>query len=172
MSGLAAVLDALRRDERRLTTELLALAGRHRQEHEIHHVATDLARWSAEHDRLLRETLHHYGPADTAPPSSDPPDTAPPPAGPRETGAPPAGPREAGPMTDDAPPDLLEDLRALHLAVAGNCVYWQMLAQAAAATRDSRLTELVEHCEPQAQRQLRWTESMIKSLAAQLLTAS
>ncbi|MFH8623302.1 hypothetical protein ACH4A8_15580 [Streptomyces vietnamensis] len=162
MSRLAAVLAALDRGERRLTTELLALARRHRQEHEIHHVATDLARWSAEHDRLLSETLHHYGPADTAPPPADPRETAPSPAGPRET----------GPMTDDTPPDLLEDLRALHLAVAGNCVYWQMLAQAAAATRDPRLTELVEHCEPQAQRQLRWTESMVKSLAAQLLTAS
>ncbi|MFC8506635.1 hypothetical protein ACFU3J_05760 [Streptomyces sp. NPDC057411] len=136
MNGIAAVLDALREGERHLTAELLALARRHRQEHEIHHVATDLAHWSAGHDRLLEEALDRFAPADQARLS------------------------------------LLEDLRALHLAVAGNLVYWQMLTQAAAASRDARLTELVEHGRPHAERQLRWTETMIKNLSAQLLTVS
>ncbi|MEV6329794.1 hypothetical protein [Streptomyces sp. NPDC051909] len=57
----------------------------------------------------------------------------------------------------------------MHLAVAGNCMYWQMLAQAAEVNRDARLSELVELGRPRAQRRLRWTETVIKNLSAQIL---
>lgn len=46
-----------------------------------------------------------------------------------------------------------------------------MLAQVAQATRDERLLALAGDCHPQTLRQLRWTNTMIKILAAQLLTS-
>jgi hypothetical protein len=45
-----------------------------------------------------------------------------------------------------------------------------MLAQAAQATRDERLLAQVTDCHPQTLRQLRWTKTMIKALALQLLS--
>ncbi|MFF8375679.1 hypothetical protein ACF07V_06065 [Streptomyces sp. NPDC015661] len=61
----------------------------------------------------------------------------------------------------------------LHPAAAGNLVYWPVLALAAAATRDPRLTEPagLGPAEP-AQRRLRRTEAVIKNLAAHALTHS
>ncbi|MFI8825047.1 hypothetical protein [Streptomyces sp. NPDC053431] len=161
MNGVAVVLEALQRGERHLSAEFLAMAWHHRQEHEVHHVATDLAHWSAEHGRLLAEALDHYGPPDDHYGPTDPA----PSLSAAQDGADAPGP-------DDPGLRLLEDLRALHLAVAGNGAYWQMLSQAASATRDARLDALVSHCRPRGQRQLRWTESMIKNLSAQILTAS
>ncbi len=46
-----------------------------------------------------------------------------------------------------------------------------MLAQVAQATRDERLPALVADCHPQTLRQLRWTNTMIKILAPQLLAS-
>lgn len=66
---------------------------------------------------------------------------------------------------------LLNDLRDLHLTAARNSLHWEMLAQVAQATRDERLLALVGGCHPQTLRQLRWTNTMIKILAAQLLTS-
>lgn len=55
MSGLALVLCAAHRDETALAATLRAVAERHRVEHEVHHVAVDLAGWSDEHaERLAR----------------------------------------------------------------------------------------------------------------------
>ncbi|MFJ5730705.1 hypothetical protein [Streptomyces paradoxus] len=65
---------------------------------------------------------------------------------------------------------LLNDLRELHLAVARNSLHWEMPAQAAQAGRDDRLLALVTDCHPQKLRHLRWTNTMIKILAPQLLT--
>ncbi|GGW77921.1 hypothetical protein [Streptomyces caelestis] len=45
-----------------------------------------------------------------------------------------------------------------------------MLAQAAQATLDERLLALVTDCHPQTLRQLRWSNTMIRALAPQLLT--
>jgi hypothetical protein len=66
---------------------------------------------------------------------------------------------------------LLHDLRDLHLAAARNSLHWEMLAQAAQATRDERLLALVTDCHPQTLRQLRWTNTEIKILAPQVLTS-
>ncbi|EDY59855.1 conserved hypothetical protein [Streptomyces sviceus ATCC 29083] len=50
----------------------------------------------------------------------------------------------------EGPPGLLlpHDLRALHLAATENSLHWEMLAQAAQATRDERLLELASACHP------------------------
>jgi hypothetical protein len=51
--GIAAALRLAYRMERRVREELLRTAEAHRDEHEIHHVAVDLARWSQENcDRI------------------------------------------------------------------------------------------------------------------------
>ncbi|WP_208615393.1 hypothetical protein [Streptomyces rubellomurinus] len=68
-----------------------------------------------------------------------------------------------------AGPDLLEDLRDLHLAAAGNALRRETPAQAARAVRDEPLLALATACRPQTLRHLRWTTTMVKTLAPQLL---
>jgi hypothetical protein len=60
MTGTALTLRALHDGERDLEGDLLAAAERHRADHEIHHVLTDLARWSREHSTALAETGRAY----------------------------------------------------------------------------------------------------------------
>ncbi|MGW8366036.1 hypothetical protein ACWGK1_36510 [Streptomyces wedmorensis] len=164
MNGIALTLDALRDGERRLALDLASAADRHRAEHEVHHVATVLAQWSEEHCRRLAEAARAHG----TPPAEGPV------TGSVPTGPPPTPlPRTAGAAGD--PPDpgllLLADLRALHLGAAGNSLHWEMLTQAAHATRDRPLLELTSFCHPRTLRQMRWTESMVENLSAQLLTS-
>ncbi|MFF7946019.1 hypothetical protein [Streptomyces griseorubiginosus] len=145
--GIAHVLRALHRGERRLARDLSAAAERHAEEHEIHHVADDLAAWSREHAERLAELA--------------------------------AG--EGLRLDDDVPEPfpaegpgallLLHDLRALHLAATENSLHWEMLAQAARASRDERLLGLVSACHPQTLRQLRWSDTMVKQVSPQLLTS-
>lgn len=88
------------------------MAERHAEEHEVHHVATDLADWSREHAERLAELAASEGlRLDDDPPA---------------------------PLSDDGPSGLLllHDLRALHLAATANSLHGEMLAQAAQATRD------------------------------------
>ncbi len=49
MNGTTLVLRVLHHGEKHLAGELRLVADRHRTDHEVHHVATDLARWSEEH---------------------------------------------------------------------------------------------------------------------------
>ncbi|MFG2555715.1 hypothetical protein ACGFWF_38110 [Streptomyces sp. NPDC048581] len=160
MNGIPTVLRALYEGERALEQALLSTAERHPAEHEVHHVATDLARWSHEHaERIARgaepQGLHLSDPGPGSPSSM------------RAKTEPPA-------HTLDEPSDpdlrLLDDLRALHLAAADNSLHWEMLAQAAQATGDNRLLELSTVCHPQTLRQMRWTNTMIKTLSPQLLS--
>ncbi|GAA4877517.1 hypothetical protein [Kitasatospora terrestris] len=162
MSGITLVLKALHHGERDLEEELLKAAERHRTDHEIHHVATDIARWSHEHAARLADTGRHYG-LDLSGPADDPsPGFL---ATLREKAAEAVGRRpEPGLL-------LLHDLRDLHLAATGNSLHWEMLAQAARATTDSRLLDLATACHPQTLRQMRWTNSMIKTLSPQLITS-
>jgi hypothetical protein len=46
-----------------------------------------------------------------------------------------------------------------------------MLAQAAQATEDTRLLRLATACHPRILRQMRWTNTMLKNLAARSLTS-
>ncbi|MFJ9097179.1 hypothetical protein ACIRJM_01485 [Streptomyces sp. NPDC102405] len=147
--GIAHTLRALHHGERRLARDLVAVAERHAEEHEVHHVATDLADWSREHADRLAEHAAGEGlrlDDDTPEPSSG------------------QGEGPEGLL-------LLRDLRALHLAATENSLHWEMLAQAAQATRDERLLGLASACHPQTLRQLRWTNTLIKQLSPQLLTS-
>ncbi|GAA1416452.1 hypothetical protein GCM10009601_08410 [Streptomyces thermospinosisporus] len=165
MSGITTTLNELHDGERDLERDLLTAAERHRPEHEFHHVALDVARWSREHTERLADAgrergLDLPGPRDDAASAASAAFTAL-----RERAAAALGRRSESGLL------LLNDLRHLHLAAAGNSLYWEMLAQAAQAVRDERLLALASSCHPQTLRQMRWTNTMIKVLSPQLLTA-
>ncbi|MFG3251171.1 hypothetical protein [Streptomyces sp. NPDC048187] len=162
MNGITLTLRTLHRGERHLAHDLVTVAERHRAEHEVHHVATDLALWSREHVRRLAETSAEYGEQlDEAPD--------------RTSGGVFATLREKASEAVAHRPEpgllLLRDLRELYLAAAENSLHWEMLAQAAQASGESRLLALVSSCHPQTLRQMRWTNTMVKNLSPQLLTS-
>ncbi|AZM58386.1 MULTISPECIES: hypothetical protein [unclassified Streptomyces] len=163
MNGIGITLRTLHDGERDLEHDLLAAAERHRTEHEFHHVATDVARWSREHATRLAALGREYG-LDLPGPREHPTSGAL--AALREKASQALGRRpETGPV-------VLHDLRELHLAAVRNSLHWEMLAQAAQATRDRNLLELVSACHPQTLRQMRWTNTMIKVLSPQLLVGA
>jgi hypothetical protein len=164
MNGVEAVLAALYCGERTLEQGLLNAAQRHLADQEIHHVATDIAGWSHEHAERIAQTarsccLHLPGPHDDAA-SRRPLSVR---EGPDEPAQAPDEPAEAG-------WHLLHDLCELHLAATENSLHWEMLAQAAQATRNARLLDLATACHPQTLRQIRWTNTMVKTLSPQLLS--
>lgn len=148
--------------EGELEKDLLAAAERHHTEHGVHHVARDLARWSHEHGIRLADTARTSGLDLSGPPDHPAASVM---ATLRERTAEALGRRPEPGLR------LLHDLRALHLAASGNSVHWEMLAQAAQATRDTRLLGLASSCHPRTLRQLRWTNTMIKNFSPQLLTS-
>ncbi|MEV7181721.1 hypothetical protein [Kitasatospora sp. NPDC093679] len=160
MNGIAIILRALYDGERRMERELLAAADRHRADHEVHHVATDVARWSHEHAERIARTARHYG-LDLPGPAGEP-------------GAGPSAPVGRHPA-EQAPGTglpLLDDLCGLHLAATGNSLHWEMLARLAQAAREDRLLGLATACHPQTLRQMRWTDTVIKTLSPQLLAGA
>ncbi|MFJ8079069.1 hypothetical protein ACIQ6Y_00375 [Streptomyces sp. NPDC096205] len=158
MNGVAHTLRALYDGEQALERQLAATAERHRGDHEIHHAAIDLARWSHDHRARLARTGRLYGLDLPVPLVDGKPvrrlvrDTA-------------ARTRRAEPG-----PGLLDDLLELHLAATRTSLHWEMLAQAAQAARDERLLELVITCRPRTLRQIQWTRTLLKELSPQLLT--
>ncbi|WP_128977726.1 hypothetical protein [Streptomyces roseicoloratus] len=163
MNGVELVLRAIHHGEQELADDLLAVAGRHSADHEVHHVATDLAAWSREHVERVTGTARHRG-LDLAEPHQD--DSSPGLlAALKENAAEAPGRRpEPGLL-------LLRDLRDLHLKAAENSLYWEMLAQLAQATRDDEALELASACHPRTLRQVRWTNTMIKTLCPQTLSS-
>ncbi|WP_399881334.1 hypothetical protein ACGH7X_03100 [Streptomyces sp. BBFR51] len=162
MNGITLTLRTLHRGERHLAHDLVAVAERHRAEHEVHHVAADLAVWSREHVRRLADVAAHHDLK-----LGDPPD--------HPSDGVLATLREKASEAVAHRPEpgllLLRDLRELHLAAVENSLHWEMLAQAAQASGDSELLALASSCHPRTLRQMRWTNTMIKNLAPQLLTS-
>ncbi|MFI6858357.1 hypothetical protein ACIBKZ_00420 [Streptomyces sp. NPDC050421] len=158
MTGTDLVLTALDRGERQFAEALESVADRHRAEHEIRHVAMDLAQWSREHLRRLTEAADERdgSPADTDQALG---------AGERFT----TRFADAGPV-DDRGLVLLRDLQDLHLRAVANSLCWEMLAQAAQATGNQRLLSLASACHPETLRQMKWSNTMLKNLSPQLLT--
>lgn len=162
MSGITLTLRALYEGECRLEHDLLVAAERHRAEHEVHHVAVEVARWSREHAGRIADLGATHG-LELSPRDDEP---APGPS---------AAPREKAAQALGRSPEpglaLLHDLRDLHLAATANSLHWEMLAQAAQATRDAPLLALATACHPQTLRQMLWTNTLIKTLAPQLLSS-
>jgi hypothetical protein len=66
---------------------------------------------------------------------------------------------------------LLEDMTKLYLRTAENSLAWEMLAQIAQARRETELLEVSTRCHPQTLRQMRWANTMLKTLTPQVLAA-
>jgi len=157
---LGLVLRELHRAETTLAEDLLKTAGRHHAEHEVHHVARDLAGWSAAHIRdIARAGRAHGLDLDEDVPGPGPLEPL------RTALAELSGRRpEPGLL-------LLADLRRLHRRAAGVSLDWELLAQGAQAAKDTGLLELASRCHPQTLRQLKWTNATLKVLSPQILTS-
>lgn len=161
MNGIQYALRRIHHGENEAAKELLRLAERHHTDHEVHHVARDLASWSQEHVHLLAEHGAHF--------DLDLDDQADTPYGItshlRETLASAIGRRpEPGLL-------LIEDLRHLYLRTSENSLAWEMLAQVAQAQHERELLDLSEQCHPQTLRQIRWANTMIKTQTPQILAS-
>jgi hypothetical protein len=161
MNGVQYALRTLHEAENDLVVQLLRLAETHRVEHEIHHVARDLAAWSREHVALLaaRAAQHDLDLDQEADDSSG------------------VGThlRQAMSTMIGRRPEpgllLLEDLRELYLAASSNSLRWEMLAQLSQAKRLPDLLELSQQCHPQTLRQARWANTALKIQAPQVLSS-
>jgi hypothetical protein len=158
------LLRELHSGESELEWRLLAAADRHRTEHEVHHVTTDLARWSRENARALAALagtdgslfahLKQWAATNDVT------------AAIRQRAATLIGRRpEPGLL-------LLHDVRALYVLATRNSVNWTMLGQAAQASRDSRLLSVVSECHPRTLRQVKWCNAILKETAPQILVTS
>lgn len=159
--GLAIAVAGLHRAEGRLVHAFLDVRERHAVEHEIHHVAQDLAGWSREHVRRLAEAGRDHG-LDLAPEAGREHAWA---AALKQAAAEIVGRRRAPAVM------LLADLRELHREVSGVSLDWEILAQAAQAAEDAELVGLAASCHPQTLRQLRWTNAHVKELSPQVVNS-
>lgn len=152
-------LEELHRSENDLAAELLHASDRHKADHEIFHLARDLAHWSQEHVRELARIGRNYG-IELDPEPDDEGSLI---AKVRQRGAELLGRRH------DAALLLLKDLREIHTKAAGVCLDWEILAQTAQALQDRELLALTSKCSRQTLRQLRWANASLKENAAQIM---
>jgi hypothetical protein len=145
MSAIGHTLRELHDGEARLAIELRTVSDRHHTEHELYHVARDLELWSREHVRRLADIGSHYG-LDLRDAPHEPSHLL---SAIRD--------KAADAMGRHPQPGLLllHDLRTLYLMASDNSLGWEMLAQAAQASRDSQLLDLATACHPQTLRQVR-----------------
>ncbi|MFC4398211.1 MULTISPECIES: hypothetical protein [Micrococcaceae] len=155
------VLEEMHRSENDLAHHLLTISERHKVDHEIYHLARDLARWSQQHVRDIAAMGKNYGL-----------DLDPEPRGEmglmetiREKGSEMVGRRPETGML------LLRDLRELYLKACGVSADWELLAQAAQGKKDKDLLALAEKCHPQTIRQMKWANGKLKESATQVLVS-
>lgn len=155
---LGMALRELHRSETRLARSLEAIAARHHNDHGIHHTAADLSRWSREHVDLIAGIGSSYGVRLRAHPRT-------------KSVTEPVQQWLSDRLGRRPEPSLalLVDLRRLHRLAAGVSVDWELLAQAAQAVKDDELLDLTKRCHPQALRQMRWANAMLKELSPQAL---
>lgn len=158
MAKLGLALRELHRSELRLARALDALAARHHSDHEIVHTATDLAQWSREHIALIAKTGEDYGVSLRAHPR-----TAALSASAQAWVSDRLGRRPEPALV------LLADLRRIHRLAAGVSLDWELLGQGAQGAKDAELLEVTKRCHPQALRQMRWANAMLKQLSPQAL---
>ncbi|WP_432497627.1 hypothetical protein [Kineococcus auxinigenes] len=157
--GLA--LHELHRAENELAEKLLHVSDRHKADHEIHHLARDLARWSQRHVRELAEAGRRYDV-----------DLNPEPRGETHLMA-----RARDKLSDAVGREpqasllLLIDLREVYMRCAGVSADWELLAQVAQGVKDAELLALSKKCHPETLRQMRWANAKLKESATQILVS-
>lgn len=161
MNKIDGLLHDLHGAEADLAGLLLHVSDRHRTEHEVFHVARDLAGWSAEHLRQLAQVGATRG-LDLDP---EPPDDDTLLARVRQKTGELLGRRSEPGLL------LLADLREVHVRAAGVSVDWVMLGQVAQAVHDQDLLGLTSRCHPETLRQLRWANATIKVTSPQILSS-
>ncbi len=157
---IGTLLADLHRGENALARHLLAVSERHRSDHEIYHLGRDLAGWSRRHVRVLAQEAGHRGVDLDPEPEANPPITE------RLW----ERSRELVGRAGDPALVLLRDLRKIYTEASGLSVDWEMVAQAAMATRDTRLLHLTQECHPETLRQVRWANANLKESSPQILT--
>jgi hypothetical protein len=158
--GLHYALERLHAGENALAKHLLEIAARHRTDHEVHHVARDLAAWSQNHVREVAGVAAEHGLELDA--DAD---------GPGRLSAVSEAVSSAIGRRPEPGLMLLEDLRDLYLMASENSLAWEMVAQHAKAKQERDVLALTERCHPQTLRQIRWTNTMIKVLSPQVLAS-
>jgi hypothetical protein len=158
---LGLALEELHRSENHLAHQLLAVAERHKADHELFHVGRDLATWSQDHVRRLAAFGPRYGVRLDPEPAGEPALLA------RlsEAVSDRLGRRSAPALL------LLRDLRSLFMHAQGVSADWEMVAQVAQGIRDTDLLALAQRCHPQTVRQAAWANSRIKESATQILVS-
>ena len=155
--GLA--IEELHRVENDLVVALLTLSDQQKVDHEIFHVARDLAGWSREHVAELARVGRDYGLTLDADADDEPSFVA----RVKHKGSELTGRfHEPGLL-------LLADLRHVHRMAAGASLDWEVLAQTAQALKDSELLGVAQRCHPQTLRQMRWANAKIKETSAQVM---
>jgi hypothetical protein len=149
----------LHRAENDLAELLLAASDRHKNDHEIFHLARDLARWSQQHVRELARVGRDYGLELDPEPEDDPKILG----RIRQKGSELIGRHHEPSLL------LLRDLREIHRTAAGLSLDWEVLAQTAQALKDKELLSVTKACHPQTLRQLRWANAKLKESAAQVM---
>lgn len=156
---LGLAIEELHRSEDHLARVLLAVSDRHGADHEVFHVARDIARWSQRHVTELARVGADFGVELDPEPPGDP--------GVLERV------RQATSDLLGRRPEpgllLLADLRHVHREAAGVSLDWELLAQAAQGARERELLELAERCHPDTLRQMRWANAKLKESATQAL---
>jgi hypothetical protein len=156
---LGLIIEELHRSETDLADELLHLSDRHRTDHEIFHVARDLAGWSAEHVAELARAGRDFGLQldEDVEDGTGLLDTL------RQKSADLLGRRH------DAALVLLADLRRLYRKASGVSLDWEILAQTAQGAKNPDLLAVAQRCHPETLRQARWLNTMLKESSAQAL---
>jgi hypothetical protein len=154
-------LDELHRSENDLAAQLLAVSDRHKADHEVFHIARDLAVWSQDHVRRLAAIGPRYGLELDPEPAGDPTALQ----RIRQEIGDRLGRRSAPALL------LLRDLRSIYVDASGVSVDWEMVAQAAQGVKDRELLELATSCHPDTLRQVKWANSQIKEKTPQILAS-
>lgn len=156
---IGMAIEELHRSENDLAGALLNLSDQQKVNHEIFHVARDIARWSQEHVRRLAEIGTDHG-LDLDPEPED------------EVALLSRLKQKTAELTGRFHEPgllLLADLRHVHRVAAGVSLDWEVLAQTAQAMRERELLALAEDCHPETLRQMRWANAQVKETAAQVM---
>ena len=158
---LGLAIEELHRAENHLHATLLAVSDRHATDHEVFHVARDIARWSDRHVQALAGIGPDYG-LDLDPEPDRSPGVL---EAARQAAADLFGRRSEPGLL------LLADLRHVHRVAAGVSLDWELLAQAAQGARKRELLELAEACHPETRRQMKWADAKLRESATQALVS-
>ncbi|RFU37346.1 hypothetical protein DZF91_33415 [Actinomadura logoneensis] len=161
MKKLGMLLCDLHGRENALARDLLRISAHHAADHEVYHLARDLAVWSQDHVAALADAAPRYGLDLDPEPDADASLT-------RRV-------RErAGDLLgrqSEAALLLLHDLRKVYVDASGVSLDWEIAGQVAQATKDGDLLALVGRCHPDTLRQVRWANAKIKETSPQTFTS-